>query len=485
MTTQTTTAPTLRRELRLLETAALSVGVMAPTLAMSITGPAAAKQLGRATPLAFALAGICVALVAFGFVRLASEFSHAGSVYAFVGRSLSPRWGFVAGWALLGTYLVFPWVSIAGVAIFTRAFLNTTGLVTDADWYPIAVVALAVIWLLAVIGIRPTTRWLIVFELISVLLIVALMVTIVVRLATGTHTIGGSSGLPGDVFTLPSGVGTDAVALAATSGFLAFAGFESAASLGEESVRPRHEIPRALWTAVGFGTVFYVACMTTQSWGFGGDAAGVKAFTESQASLGDLAQHYSGKTLAALLDVGAVLSAIGAGLGCVTVAVRMLFALGRDRVVAGQLGTVTPHSRVPGKALAVEMTLGFVLLSSFRLAGTPPLNVFFYLATIGVLSLLCMYILTNVAAMRRLGHRSAWEALLPVAGVAIAGYVLYRNVWPRPDAPYRYFPYAVLTWLVVALAATFAVPSLTQRAGVGLASRAGEGVSVADVAQSA
>ena len=478
MTTRTeprAASPTgLRRELRLLETAALSVGVMAPTLAMSITGPAAAKELGRATPLAFLIAAAAVALVAFGFVRLAAEFSHAGSVYAFVGRSLSARWGFVAGCALLGTYLVFPWVSVAGVTVFTRAFLHTTGLADDADWYPIALVAWAVIWLLAVVGIRPTTRWLIVLELVSVLLILVLMVIIVVRLASGTHPIGGTSGLSGSVFSLPPGVGSDAVALAATSGFLAFAGFESAASLGEESLRPRHEIPRALWTAVLFGAVFYVACMTTQSWGFGVSNAGVDAFTQSQASLGDLAQHYSGKALAAVLDVGAVLSAIGAGLGCVTVAVRMLYALGRDRVVLGRLGTVTQHTRVPGKALAVEMTLGLVLLTGFRIAGTPPLNVFFYLATIGVLSLLCMYILTNVAAMRRLGHRAVWEAVLPLVGAGVAGYVLYRNVWPIPPAPYRYFPYAVLAWLLAALAATVVLPGLVRRAGAELAARPDE-----------
>src|SRR3954462_633579 len=139
-------ARTLRRELRLLETAAVSIGVMAPTLAMSVTGVAAAGELGRAAPLAFVFAGLGVGLVAFGFVRLAAEFSHAGSVYAFVGRALSPRWGFVAGWALLGTYLVFPPVSIMGVAIFGRAFLNSAGIAGDADWFPIALAGWAVIW---------------------------------------------------------------------------------------------------------------------------------------------------------------------------------------------------------------------------------------------------------------------------------------------------------------------------------------------------
>jgi amino acid transporter len=86
-----------------METASVSVGVMAPTLAMSVTGVAAAAGLGRAAPLAFAVAAVSVGLVAYGFVRRAGEFSHAGSVYAFVGSSLGPRPGFLAGWALLGT----------------------------------------------------------------------------------------------------------------------------------------------------------------------------------------------------------------------------------------------------------------------------------------------------------------------------------------------------------------------------------------------
>ena len=52
--------PALRRELRFMETASVSIGVMAPTLAMSVTGVAAANALGRAAPLAFAFAALGV-----------------------------------------------------------------------------------------------------------------------------------------------------------------------------------------------------------------------------------------------------------------------------------------------------------------------------------------------------------------------------------------------------------------------------------------
>ena len=458
--------PALHRELRFFETASVSVGVMAPTLAMSVTGVAAAAALGRAAPLAFAVAALGVGLVAYGFVRLAGEFSHAGSVYGFVGNTLGPRPGFLAGWALLGTYLVFPPVSIMGVAVFGRAFLATTGMVANADWYPLALATWAVIWVLAARGVRPTTRSVLAFEIVSVCLILALMGAIYWHLAAGTAP--GGQRLSGSVFVLPHGAGASVLALAATSGFLAFAGFESAGSMGEESFAPTRAVPRAIMTAVAFGAVFYVACVTAQSLGFGASAAGVSAFRHSQAPLSDLAKRYVGSPLAALLDLGAVLSALGAGLGGVAVAARMLFSLGRDGIASSRLGGVSTATGVPRRALATEMLIGLALLTAFRLAGTSALNVFFYLATIGTLSLLVMYVLTNVAAARHLGRRSPWQVLVPAGGVLTAGFVLYHNVWPVPSPPYEYFPYLVLGWLLGGLVITVVVPGFSGKVSGGL-----------------
>jgi amino acid transporter len=458
--------PGLHRELRFFETTSVSVGVMAPTLAMSVTGVAAAAALGRAAPLAFAVAALGVGLVAYGFVRLAGEFSHAGSVYGFVGNTLGPRPGFLAGWALLGTYLVFPPVSVMGVAVFGRAFLATMGVAANADWYPLALGAWAVIAVLAARGVRPTTRSLLAFEIVSVCLILVLMGVIYWRLAAGTAP--GGQRFSGSVFVLPPGVGLSALALAATSGFLAFAGFESAGSLGEESFAPTRAVPRAIITAVAFGAVFYVACVTAQSLGFGTGAGGVSAFRHSQAPLGDLAKRYVGNPLAALLDLGAALSALAAGLGGVTVAARMLFSFGRDGIASARLSGVSKVTGVPQRALAVEMLIGLALLTAFRVAGVSALNVFFYLATIGTLSLLVMYVLTNVAAAVHLGRRSLWQILAPAGGVLIAGFVLYHNVWPVPPLPYEYFPYLVLGWLAAGLVITAVIPGFSGKVGAGL-----------------
>jgi amino acid transporter len=442
--------PTLRRAVGLWESTSLSIGVMAPTLAMSVTGAAAAALIGRAAPLAFAVAAVAVFVVSFGFRRLSSEFASAGSVYAFVGKTLGDRAGFATAWALLGTYLVFPPVSIVGAAIFGQAFLRTTGLAAHPGWFPLALVAWAVIGLLAARGIRPATRSLLTFEVVSVALILALVVVIFVKIALGDAPRGVTASW--DVVRLPPAVSASTVALAATSGFLAFAGFESAGSLGEETRQPTRQIPRSILLAVAFGSVFYVVCMVAQSLGFGTGPGGVSAFAHSSAPLGDLARTYVGKPLADVLDLAAVVSAIGAGLGGMIVAARMMFALGRDSRLPLALARVSPRTGVPTTALATELTISLGLLVAFRIEGTTALHTFFYLATIGVLNLLVMYMTTNLAAARHLRHGGTANVVLALLGAATAGYVLYRNVWPAPPEPFDRLPYIVAAWLALGLA---------------------------------
>src|SRR5215471_6473820 len=102
----TETDMALRRELKVWEALALSLGIMGPTIAMALDGTAPAGLIGTQVPLAFLLALIGIALVGYGFVRLSRYVSHAGSVYALVGVTLGPRTGFVGGWALWGFYFV-------------------------------------------------------------------------------------------------------------------------------------------------------------------------------------------------------------------------------------------------------------------------------------------------------------------------------------------------------------------------------------------
>src|SRR5205823_4459755 len=145
--------------------------------------------------------------------------------------------------------------------------------------------------------------------------------------------------------------------------------------------------------------------------GFGTDRSGVAQFAHSTAPLGDLAHAYVGSAMADLLDVAAVLSSLGAALVGVAVASRTLFALARDRVLAKRMADVSHTTGTPTGAVAASMLMTLVLLLGFGLGGTSALNAFFYLATIGTLSLLVLYVLVSISALKleaskRSGQRS-------------------------------------------------------------------------------
>jgi amino acid transporter len=471
----------LRRELRFWEAIALSIGIMAPTAAMALNGTVPAQLIGRAVPLAFIFATVGVVFVSYAFIRLSQKFSHAGSVYAFSGVTLGPRAGFFAGWALFGTYLAFTTASTAEVGLFGQAFFSGAGIWDDPPWLPIALVAGAGIALLAFGDIRVATRSLLGMEGISVALIVVLVVVIFVRLAAGSAP--DDQGLTADVFSVPGGTSLDTIGFAAVFGFLSFAGFEGAAALGEETAQPRRNIPRAIGTAVLVAGGFYIVVMTAQALGFGTDAAGVKAFGESSSPLGDLSQSYVGSGLSDAINFGAMISAFASGLGTATAGSRILFALGRDGFGSRRLGQASARTGAPAGALAVVMTIAMTAMIIQNIRGTNAVNAFFYPGTIGVLSLLVAYIVTNVGALRYLfgtvRRAPRWQAVIPVIAIAILAYVLYKQVDDVPF-PYSRFPFVVGIWLLVGLGIVVMLPGLARRIGEGLARE--EGLAEDDIA---
>ncbi|HMC48334.1 MAG TPA: hypothetical protein VKJ77_23655, partial [Caballeronia sp.] len=80
----------LRPTLGILETAGISVAMMAPTAAMALNGALAASAGGTAVPLAFVLGFITILLVAFAFVTFARVYATPASVGEFNARGIGP-----------------------------------------------------------------------------------------------------------------------------------------------------------------------------------------------------------------------------------------------------------------------------------------------------------------------------------------------------------------------------------------------------------
>ena len=174
---------------------------------------------------------------------------------------------------------------------------------------------------------------------------------------------------------------------------LSFAGFEGAATLGEETINPRRNIPIALLGTVLGSGLFFVFVAYCEVIGFG--PHGIKELGNSQAPLDDLALRFASPRLAVVLDLAAAVSCFSGILGGLSAAARMLFALGRAGLSPAMAG-VHPVHRTPASAVSMTAMLIlaiFLIWAPFAGSG----NYYSYTATIGVLALILVYIGVGVA----------------------------------------------------------------------------------------
>ena len=225
-----------RRELNIWEAVGISVALMAPSMAANINPQGVIGSVGRAVPLTFALATVGVLLVSYTFVRLTQKYHHSGSVYGFVGATLGARAGVVAGWGLLGTYTFYAVVTSTAAGRFLTSFLDGLGIWNNPpQWAPFlfALLALLGVYALTVSPVRRGTRFLLTVEGLTVLLILVVSVIILAKLAAGSAPNGKE--ITFTPFAVQPGTETSALFLGVVFGFLSFAGFEAAATLGEEA----------------------------------------------------------------------------------------------------------------------------------------------------------------------------------------------------------------------------------------------------------
>ncbi|EAP99484.1 Amino acid permease [Janibacter sp. HTCC2649] len=460
-----------RRKLKLWEALALSLGLMGPTLAMSGNGQGIIGTVGKAVPLVFLLGFFGVALVAHGFIRLTQRYNHAGSAYALVGATLGPRPGFVAGFALVGTYLFF---TICTASIF-GAFVNALLGVGSGDNPPaigFGISALVCLALNAYLSTRDTTT---VSRLL--LLIEGLGIAGMIVLVLAIFGQGGADATGIDVSTLsPSGVSLSAVIAAVVAAFLSWAGFEGCAALGEETDDPRRNIPRALFGSVLLTGVLFVVVMFAQTIGFGTDKAGLEAFQTSGNTLGDLGDSYVGQWFGVLLLVTAVMSAFASNLSSVAAAGRLVMALARHGFGPAKLAQVDARHHSPRFAILAVAAVSVVVNLISWLSGWPTMGTgdaaidsYFFFAVVGATCLLFVYLLVEVAVFaawrRGLVTLNPVELVIPTLGGLFILLVIWFGV---KDATGLSPAFVALAWVALGLIIAVAASKLAARIGASL-----------------
>jgi amino acid transporter len=467
-----TDAPKLRRNLSIWEAIGVSVALMAPSMAININPQGSVGLVGRAVPLTFAIATVAVLLIAYTFVRLSQRFHHSGSVYGFVGATLGARAGAFSGWAMAGTYIFYGAVTSMAAGIFLTREIVDLGIWKAApDWlgFPIGAVLLALVWFLASRPAKGGTRLLLIVESVTVTLILIVTIVIIVKLLSGDAPSGQKFDL--SVFSIQPGSDPSSVFLGVVFAFLSFAGFEAAATLGEEAKNPRKDIPRAILGTAIFGGVYFIVVTAVEVMGFGTGSKGLAAFGASGSLLGDLGGSYVAPWLGHVITFGATISAVACALACVVGSSRLIFALSRDGLGPKPFSAVSEKHGVPNRSVgAVVITIYVFIAIAWFVLRVKPFDLFVTSGTTGTLILLVAYVLATIGAIKLLffsGERlvKTWEIVVPVLALIVLGYTLFRNIFPFPTGAAIWGPALAIVWVVIFLAIVIARPAAARRAG--------------------
>src|ERR1700735_1768079 len=106
------------------ETLAQSVAVIAPTGAPVMTIPLVFGLAGQGCAVAYLISTITILLVALNINQFARNSASPGSLYTYITDHMHPRFGVLAGWALLIAYVGTAAAVSAGVTNYANVILH-------------------------------------------------------------------------------------------------------------------------------------------------------------------------------------------------------------------------------------------------------------------------------------------------------------------------------------------------------------------------
>lgn len=411
-------------------------------------GPALVfASAGHGTWVSYVLSLVSLLFVGWAFSVFGTRLASAGSMYTMASAGLGPIVGVLVAWAIVVAYAVIAMVVIAGSGQFFGQFLvllGWDGATSVAFQVVLALMIGATAVTLALRDVKVSMRAALTLEVISIVAITAVLVAVVLK-----HGI-----VDKEQFEF-NGVTLHGVVLGMVLALTGYVGFESAASLGQESDNPRRAVPRAIRINVLTCGTYFIIGSYVYILGF--DKMGTD-ITASAAPLNDLAEGAGVSGLRYVIDLGIAIGFIAVTVAALTAVSRVVFNMSREGLLPKALGEVSEGHRVPSKALLLIGTFvtGTVVIS--QIAGLTPVDILGYYGSIATYGFIVAYLVVSLAAagyLRRIGEFKPTHLIPSLIGALAMGTVLYYSVHPVPDYPFNIFPYVFLGLLVPGMIAYF------------------------------
>ncbi len=402
-----------------------AVGVMG-VLFLTVTGAAPESAMlgnvpfgasagnGMYMPGAFLLATIVLTIFSIGYAAMASKVSSVGGFYSYISLGLGRDMGMASGMASFASYSVFE-ASLYGLfAYFANAWVKAHFGI-DIEWIWLALFCVVLAALLSHFDVQLSAKILGVALILEVFILLVFNAGVAMS-PTAKFDISALNPLNAfiPVAEQKATFAGEEVAIAAGAAavgiFMAFwswVGFEMAPNYAEESVDPKHIVPRSLYISViGLG-IFYtitswcaVSAYPTES-----DMLAKAAKDSSNFFLTPLEQNV-GTWASELMGFLILTSSFACGMAFHNTAARYAYSLGREGVFLSFFGKTHPTYKSPYTASLGQSALAALWLGLFAyFLGTDDptaqayVAVYTMLAILGTMLLLILQAFVSIAIL--------------------------------------------------------------------------------------
>ncbi len=312
---------------------AVSVGGMLsgifvlPGLAVGITG--------SSVWLAFLVAALCILPAVLSKSELATAMPKSGGTYVYIERAFGPLFGTIAGIGLWLSLLLKSAFSLVGLSAYLYVLIEIDASSTKG----IALFALLVILLLNVFGVKKVEKTQLIIVSISVLSLIGIVFF-------GTSSF--DSSLLEPVFVDGSSGFITGVAFL----YISYAGVTKIAAVAGEIKNPEKNLPRTMIFSLFLITMIYVLVALVLV----GNVEASVLSTDIK-PIHTLFQSIGGNTLGYVAGTVGVITLLSMANSGVLASSRFPFAMGKDKLMPGFLGSVSSKFMTPVSAIITTSTL--------------------------------------------------------------------------------------------------------------------------------
>ena len=333
---------TFKKAMGLMASTTLGVGALMGAGLYVLVGIASA-QAGPGLPIAYGICGMLTFLSVIMFADLSRRLPISGGGYAYAYNQLGSFWGFMVGWHLAVGSVFACALYAHGFATYSASFLPVR-YVSDGLY---KVIAGFLVLTFIVMNMRAGKGG----DRVQRIFTWGNLAVLVILAAVSVPLISGENFVP----VFPRGVGGVGAAISLI--YISFFGYQLIANSAEEIKDAQRTVPRAMGISMGIALLFYVIVAVVAV-----GAVNWKELAISDAPLVLLASKAMGPWGAWLIGVGGILASAAALNSTLSSQGRQIFAMGRDRLLPGLLGSVRGKSGAPAAALLAGAGVTIVVI---------------------------------------------------------------------------------------------------------------------------